>query len=175
MRQQQRELHGQGDRLLVPSVVGEFPFGGFGIEDNIQREFGEARFDVTGSGGAVARQDVAPVSLAVYEQVFLSQLHQRVSDGCVAVRVKLHRVSHDVRHLVVASVLHPLHGVQDASLHGFQSVHDVGHGTFQYDVRGVVQKPVLVHAAQLMLHVGVFGVRGLVVGVSFASARKFLV
>ena len=79
--------------------------------------------------------------------------------------VELHGVAHDVGHLVVASVFHAAHGVQDASLHGFQSVHDVGHGAFQNDVRGIVQKPVLVHAAQLVFHVLVFGVGGFVVRV----------
>ena len=77
--------------------------------------------------------------------------------------VELHGVAHDVGHLVVTPVFHAPHGVQDAPLHGLQSVHDVGYGAFQYHVRGIVQKPVLVHAAQLVLHVLVLRVGGFVV------------
>ncbi len=169
------EFHGQRHRLFVPSVVREFPFGGFGVEHHVERKFGEAGFDVSRCGGAVAREDVAPVSLTVHKQVLLSQLHQGIAYGSVAVGMELHGVSHDVCHLVVASVFHAAHGVQDAPLHGLQPVHDVRHGTFQYHVRGIVQKPVLVHAAQLVFHVGVFRVGRFVVRVFFFSGRQFLV
>ena len=104
----------------------------------------------------------------VDEQFLLPQLHQRVANGGVAVGVELHGVSHDVGHLVVASVVQPLHGVQDASLHGFQPVVDVGHGALQDDVGGIVQKPVLVHAAQLVSYAFVPRVGGVVVGVFVA-------
>ena len=40
--------------------------------------------------------------------------------------------------------------MEDAPLYRLQSVHDVRHGTLQYHVTGVVQKPVLVHAAKVM-------------------------
>ena len=33
--QQQRELHGKGNRLLVPAVVGELPLGGLRIENGV--------------------------------------------------------------------------------------------------------------------------------------------
>ena len=67
-------------------------------------------------------------------------------------RVKLHGVSHDVRHLVVASIVEAAHRVQDASLHRFQSIVDVGNGTLQDYVRGIVEKPMLVHARQVIGH-----------------------
>ena len=49
-------------------------------------------------------------------------------------RVELHGVSHDVRHLVEASVIHPLHRMENASLHGFQTVLDMGDSTLKYNV-----------------------------------------
>ena len=60
--------------------------------------------------------------------------------------VELHGVPHNVGHLVVTAVVHALHRVHDAALHGLKAVLHVGHGTFQYDIRGIVQEPVLIHA-----------------------------
>ena len=65
-------------------------------------------------------------------------------------RVKLHGMAHDVGHFVVAAVVHALHRVQDAALYGLQTVLNVGDGAFQNDIRGVVEKPVLVHAAEVV-------------------------
>ena len=112
--------------------------------------------------------------MTVDEQVFLTQLYQCVFDGGITVWVKLHGFAHNVGHLVT-SVLHAAHGVQDAALHRFQSVHDVGYGTFQYDIRGIVQKPVLIHAAQLMLCAYILGVGRLVVGMVFSVGIGHLV
>ena len=95
-------------------------------------------------------EDVSPVPLAVYEQILLSQLHQGIPDGSVSVRMELHGMSHDVGHLVVAPVVHTLHGVQDAALYRFETVVDVGHGPFENHVRGIIQKPILVHPAQVV-------------------------
>ena len=63
--------------------------------------------------------------------------------------VELHGMSHDVGHLIVASVVEQLHRVEYASLHGFESVTQVGNGALEDYVRGVVQKPVLVHTRKL--------------------------
>ena len=119
LRQQQRELDRQRDGLLLATVVRQHPLGGFLIEDHFGGELRQARLDVTPRGGLVAREDIAPVTLAVDQQVFLPQLHQCVLDRRIAVRVVLHGLSHDVGHLVVASVVDDLHGVQDTPLHGF--------------------------------------------------------
>ena len=77
--------------------------------------------------------------------------------------MELHGVAHDVGHLVVSPVVHALHRVQYSALHGFQSVLDMRHGTFENHIRGVVQKPVLIHAAQMVYHRGVEPVHGLIV------------
>ena len=64
-------------------------------------------------------------------------------------RVVLHGQAHDVSHLVEVAVIGLLHGVHDTSLHGFEAILDVGNGTLKNHVGGIVEKPVLVHAAQL--------------------------
>ena len=63
-------------------------------------------------------------------------------------RVIFHGVSHDISHLVVASVVNLLHGMQDSALHRLQTIVDLRHGAVEDDIRGVVQEPVLEHALQ---------------------------
>ena len=79
--------------------------------------------------------------------------------------MELHGVSHDVRHFVVPAVVHAFHGVEYAPLHGFEPVLDVWHGTFQDDIRCVVEEPVLVHSAEMVHGGGIEPVHRLVVGV----------
>ena len=148
--QQQGELDGKGNGLLVASVIRPLPFRGFGIEHHIQGEGAEACFDVTSGGSVVAGKDVAPVTLAVYQQVLLSQLYQCVLDAGVAMRMELHGVAHNIGHFVVASVIHALHGMQDAPLHGFEAVHNVWDSAFQDYIGSIIQEPVLVHLVQMM-------------------------
>ena len=138
LSEEERKLDGKRNRFLVSSVVGSLPFGCFRIEYHIEGKFRETCFDVTRSGCSVACEDVPPVSLAIYQQIFLSELHQCIADGGIAVRVELHGVSHNVCHLVVPSVVQALHRVKDTSLDGLQPVVDVGDSTFQDNVGGIV-------------------------------------
>jgi hypothetical protein len=148
LRQQQRELHGQRDGFLVAAVIGEHPLRGLGIKHHVEGELAEPGLDVTRRGGHVAREDVAPVALRVDEQLLLAELHEGVADGGVAVGVVLHRLADDVRHLVVASIVDFAHSMQNAPVYRFEAVLHMGYGPFQYHVRRIVQKPVLVHARQ---------------------------
>ena len=172
--QQQRKLHGQRDGFLVAAVVGHLPFGGLRVEHHVEGKLRQASLDVSWGGGARSRQDVAPVALRVDEQFLLAQLHQGVADTGVAVRVELHRVSHDVGHLVVAPVVHTLHRVQDAALHGLEAVLDVRNGAIQYGVGGIVQKPVLVHTAQVVHGSSVETIHGPIVRV-LVLVQQFVV
>jgi hypothetical protein len=147
LRQQQRELHRQEDRLFVPTIVAQLPFGGLRVEDHIVGELAQACFDVTRCGRAIAGQGVPPVTLAVDQQVLLPQLHQRITDARITVRVVLHGMPDDVRHLVVATVIQVLHAVQDPALHRFQSIIQRWYGTFQDHIARVIQEPVPVHTA----------------------------
>ena len=101
----------------------------------------------------------------------MAHLYQGIADGGVAVGVELHGMSYDVGHLVVASVIHALHGVQNAALHRLQTVLDVGNGTFQNDIRCIVQKPVLIHAAQMMYCSSIETVYRLIVRMGLCSVR----
>ena len=149
LREQQRKLDRKRHGLLIAAVVGEHPLGGLRIEHDVERELRQPRLDVPRRSGSVARQDVSPVALTVDQHILLTELHERVADRSVAVRMVLHRRADDICDLVVASVVEFAHRMQDAPLHRLQSVVDVRHGTFQNHIRGIVQKPVLVHARQL--------------------------
>ena len=173
LSKQQWELHRQGDRFLVPAVIRHLPFCGLGIEDGVEGEFRQACLDISGSSRFVACQDITPVTLCVHQQLFLSQLYQSVTDGGVTMRMKLHGMSHDIRYFVEPAVIHTFHGVQDTSLYGFQSVLDMWNGTVEDGIRGIVQKPVLVHATQMVYGGSVEAVDWLIVRVSFGVLGKF--
>ena len=138
-------------------------------------ELREARLDISGGSGTGACEDVTPVALGVDQQVFLAHLHEGVADTGITVGVELHRVTHDVRHLVEAAVVHPLHRVEDTSLHGFQTVAQVGHGTFEDHVGSVIQEPVLIHATEVVYGCRVEAVYGFIVGMTlFLVFRRLL-
>ena len=151
LHEQQRELHGQRQRLALTAVVRHGPVRGLRIEHRFQGKLREARLDVTGCGRAVARQNVTPVTLRLHKQFLLSQLHERVADGGVTVRVVLHRIAHHVGYLVETAVVQLLHRVQDAPLYGLQPVVDVRHGTLQNNVGRIVEKPCAEHARQVSI------------------------
>ena len=77
--------------------------------------------------------------------------------------MELHCVSHDVSHLVVPAVVHSLHGMQDSSLHRFQSVPDVRHRSLKNNVGCIVKEPVLVHTAEMVYNGSVKPVDRLVI------------
>ena len=147
--QQQRKFHRQVYRLLVPPVVGCHPYCRLRVEHDLLGEFRQPCLDVSWSCVGVSGQDVAPVTLTVDEQVFLPEGDERSEYGCISVRVELHRLSDDVGHLGQTPVIYPVHGMQDAALHGFETVDDVRHGPVEDDIRGIVEEPVLEHAGQL--------------------------
>ena len=147
--EEQGELHGQRLRLLVAAVIALQPRCRLRVEEDLSSEFTEPNLDVTRSGRAVPGEDVSPVSLAVQQQVFLSDLHHGIADGSIPVRVVLHGVTDDVGDLVEPPVVHFVEAVQDAALHRLEAVILVRHGPFEDDVRGVIQEVVVVHPGDL--------------------------
>ena len=143
--QQQGELDGQRHGLFLASVVRRLPLRGLRVEDHLLGELRQAGLDVAAGGGIVAGEYVAPVTLAVDEEVFLSEVDQCVLDAGVAVRMVLHRVAHDVGHLGEPSVVGLLHGMQYSALHGLQPVVDIRHRTVQNHIARIVNPIVLEH------------------------------
>ena len=60
--------------------------------------------------------------------------------GLVAVGVVLHAVADDVRHLVEPAVVHDLHGLHEAPLHGLEPVRHVGDGPVRDHVGRILQE-----------------------------------
>ena len=156
LRQQQRKLDGQRDGFAFAAIVRQLPFGEVGVEQHFQPEFAQPRLNVARRRRTVAGAHIAPVALRVEQQVFLPHVHNRVVNRSVAVRVVLHRLPDHIGDFIKPSVVHFLHGVQNAALHGLEAVADGGHGTFQNHVGGIVEEPFLVHIVQRVA--GGFGV-----------------
>jgi len=147
--QEQREFCWQHHRFLLPAVIGEFPFGGLGIEKDLQGEFRQARFDITGSRGTITGENIAPVSLGIHQQLLLPQLHQGIPDRSISVGMILHGLPDDVGYLVETAVIHLLHGMENPTLNGLQPVNHIGYGPLQDHIGGVIQEPLPVHPRQI--------------------------
>ena len=154
--EQQRELDGQGLRLLVPAVIAGQPVGRLRIEKRRLGKGGQGGLDVTGCGGAVSGEDVAPVSLAVQCELPLANLHHGVADARIPVGVILHRVADGIGHLVETAIVHLLQGVQDAALDRLQSVVEVRNRPLEDHIGGIIEEVLVVHPldADDLLHVG---------------------
>ena len=150
LRQQDRELGGERHRFLGTAVVVRNPVGRFGIEHHVERKFAEFAFDVTRGSGLVARQRVTPVTLRFDKQVLLAHVHEGRVDGGVAMRMVVHGVAHDARHLVETAVVHLVHGMQNAALHRLEAVLEVGHGAVENRIARVVQEPAVVQLFQVV-------------------------
>ena len=147
---QKREPDRKFCRLLVAAVIRGHPVGDLRVEDHFLGELRQARLDVPRGGVAVSSENITPVTLAVDQKAFLAELDKGSEDGSVSVRMVLHGLADYIGHLCVASVVHPVHGVQHAPLHGLQSVNDVRYGPLEDDIGGIVQEPVLEHPGKLV-------------------------
>ncbi len=145
LSQQQRELHRQMHRLLLAPVVARGPFRNLRTVKDIERKRTQTCLNVTPGSRRVARQDVAPVALSLNQKLLLTQLNQRILDRCVAMRMILHGVAHDVGHLVKASVVEGLHRVENAPLHRLEAVFNRGHGALKNHVAGIIKIPAAIH------------------------------
>ena len=146
--EKQREFCRQGHGLVLAPVVTQHPLRHLGTVQHIKCKLRKARLNVTACGRGGAREDVAPVTLSLDKEVLLAKLHKRVVDGRIAVRVILHCSTDYIGYLVEAAVIKRLHCMQDTALHRLQTVLHMWHGAFENHIRGIFQKPVLVHTLQ---------------------------
>ena len=141
-------LAGKHRRLLEPVVVVRLEVDRILVEivEQVLRDLGEARLGIALCRRRVAvdRAEIAlPVDQRQTHGEVLRHAHESVVDGEIAVRVEVaHRVAHDLRRLHVLLVEvepEPLHRVEDAPVHGLQSVahvrqsarHDHAHGVIE--------------------------------------------
>ena len=138
--QHHRQLGREDHRLLVATVVGGHVLGYGRIVQHPLCQGLETALDVTGGGSPIPGVQVAEVPLLVDEQLLVCQHHQGRADGGIAMGMVLHALPHYVGHLVVASVVHGEHGVEDAALHRLEAVLNVGDGPVTDDVAGVLDE-----------------------------------
>ena len=156
LSEEEGKLHRQIDRLLIGSVVRGDVVGDLRGEEDPLGEWRKARLDVTWCRRTVAGEEVAPVSLTLDQELSLPQLHKRIADARISVRVELHRLTDDIRHLD-QPILHLRHRVEDPSLYRLQPVRDVGYCPLQDDVRGIGDKPGAIHPRQHIVTMAVVG------------------
>ncbi len=144
--EEQRELAGQGDGLLVAAIVAGDELGDFVVEQLRARELRQPALDVARGGGDVAGEDIAEVSLALDEVALVGQHHQRIIDGRIAVGMVLHGFARDVGDFHEAAVINAMEGPENAALDRLQTVRQVRDGAVADDVGGVIEKAA-VHAA----------------------------
>ena len=148
LSKQQRELNRQCNRLIITTIVREHPLSGLGVENNFHSKFGESRLNITGSSSTIACKDITPVTLTVNQQILLSELHKCIANRGISVGMEMHSITHNSRHLIITTILSLAHRVENTPLHGFQTILNMGHSTLQDNIRGIVQKPILVHTRQ---------------------------
>ena len=129
--EQKREFDRKLHRFLVTSVIRSHPVGCLRIEHHFLGKFAQTCLDITWCGIGVTCKDVTPVTLTVDQIVLLSQLYECAQDGLVAVRVELHRLSHDIGYLGISSVVDAPHRMQHTSLYRLHTIHDMRHGPVQ--------------------------------------------
>ena len=152
--QQERNLRGQINGLLAASVVVGNVGRGLLVEDLLAGKVREPTLDVTRRRVRHARVERAVVPLAVDEIALalapelVGQDAQRVANGGVAVRVVLHRMTDDVRHLRVAAIVLLPQRMQDATLDGLQAVLDRRNRARADDVRGILAEVEVIEVSE---------------------------
>ena len=143
--QQKRKLDRQCNRFALSPIIGKLPLGRLRIEDYFQGKLGKSSFNVSSSGGTVTGTHITPIALSLDEKVFLTQVHYRISNRGVTVRVVLHGLTDDVRDLVKSTIIHLLHRVKNPTLHRLQAVFDRRNSALKDYIGSIIQKPVFVH------------------------------
>src|SRR5215813_11503191 len=107
------------DRLIFSAVIAELPFGGFVIKSNFQCKFAESCFNIPGCGSIIACSYIAPVSLGLYQKIFLSHVYQCIADACITMWMILHGLPDDIGYFIEAAIIHFFHSMEDAALYRF--------------------------------------------------------
>ena len=103
--QQERKFNRKGYRFLITSVIRRCPSGNFWTKNHFQCKRSKPRFNVPGCCRRITSQQIPPVPLHIDKQVFLSKLDHCITNGCITMRVVLHRVANYICHFIVTTVL----------------------------------------------------------------------
>ena len=118
------------------------------VEHLLARQRGQAAFDIPRGRRRIPGVDIAEVSLPLDQITLVHQGHQRIANGRVPVRVELHGVPHNVRHLDELAVVVAVQGPHDATLHRLQSILQTGYRPVLDHVPGIIQEVLVDQIAQ---------------------------
>ena len=149
--QERRHLRRKHHRLDPPPVVGVDEFGDVVVEQYLMPERRKTALDVPPRRRRTAGQDVAEIPLPGDVILLVGKHHQRIFDRRVAVRMKVHRVADDVRHLVGAPVVHLIERPEHPALHRFETVVDIRNGAVLDDVTRVFQEVPVHHHPEIVV------------------------
>jgi len=93
------------------------------------------------------------------------------------VRVVSHAVPDNVGYFIIAAVVEFLQSVKYAPLNRFKPILESGNGPVEYDVRGVLEEPILIGSSQWGLFVsGIigFGIRGGIPAIGILEVESLL-
>ena len=134
LEKQERELYRKFHRLLVAPVIRVHPFRNLRIEYRFLGELAEPCLYIPGCGVCIPGNDIAPVTLAVYEQVLLSEIDEGVFNRGISVRMELHRFPDKGRNLCMSPVIHPVHRMEYSSLDRLEPVGDIRDSPLENDI-----------------------------------------
>jgi len=169
--QRERQFARQRHRLLVAAVVARHKLGDRVVKNFRAREFGQATFDIARRGSGIARVNVAVIALAFDEIALVSEHHERVANGSVAVRMIFHRVADDVRDLDETPVVILMQRPQNAPLHRLHAIGQMRNRAVADDVACIFKKACVDPAMQRQLQ---FARREWLVGDHFHRLGKHM-
>ena len=156
LQKQQGNLGGQGDGFLQPAVIGLDIFGQIRIEQGFPGQGRQAALDIARRRGLIAGIDIAEIALAVDEVPLVGQVHQGAEDGGIPVGMEFHGFADHIGNLLEPAVVHVMQGLQNAALHRFQAVVNIGNRALLDDIRGILDE-ILVKESMEFAQLGVFG------------------
>ena len=136
--QKKRKLHGKIDWFIISSVIGFRPFCSFRVENNFQRERSKPSFNISRCRSRIAGKNISPVSLRIDQQLFLANLHHRIGNRSISVRVIFHGIPYKICNFIVTPIFKFPHGVHDPTLYRLESIKNRRNGPVENNVGGVV-------------------------------------
>src|ERR1041385_4663669 len=114
--QQQWQLAGKYDRLLVAAIVARHEIRDLIIKHFIPRQFGKAALDISWRSGRIAGEDISVITLSFDQVTLVGQDDESIPNRGIAMRMILHRMPDDVCHFDEPPVILLVQCPQDPSL-----------------------------------------------------------
>ena len=105
LSQKQREFYRQVNRFIISTVIRFAPFCSFRVENHFQSKRCKSCFNISGCRCRISCIDISPVSLGINEQFFLANLHHRIRNRSITMRMIFHGISYNIGNFIISTVL----------------------------------------------------------------------